>query len=173
MKITVVGIGYVGLSLAVLLSQHNEVTAVDVAAERIELVNRRISPFADREMEDFLGSKKLNLTATADSASACREADYVIISTPTNYDSQKGSFDTSIVESVIQQVAAQGQGAVIVIKSTVPVGFTEAMRRKYGYDRILFSPEFLREGRALYDNLYPSRIILGVPTGCAEMHIAA
>ena len=173
MKITVVGIGYVGLSLAVLLSQHNEVTAVDVAAERIELVNRRISPFADREMEDFLGSKKLNLTATADSASACREADYVIISTPTNYDSQKGSFDTSIVESVIQQVAAQGQGAVIVIKSTVPVGFTEAMRRKYGYDRILFSPEFLREGRALYDNLYPSRIILGVPAGCAEMHIAA
>ena len=173
MKITVVGIGYVGLSLAVLLSQHNEVTAVDVAAKRIELVNRRISPFADREMEDFLGSKKLNLTATADSASACREADYVIISTPTNYDSRKGSFDTSIVESVIQQVAAQGQGAVIVIKSTVPVGFTEAMRRKYGYDRILFSPEFLREGRALYDNLYPSRIILGVPAGCVEMHIAA
>ena len=173
MKITVVGIGYVGLSLAVLLSQHNEVTAVDVAAERIELVNRGISPFADREMEDFLGSKKLNLTATADSASACREADYVIISTPTNYDSRKGAFDTSIVESVIQQVAAQGQGAVIVIKSTVPVGFTEAMRRKYGYDRILFSPEFLREGRALYDNLYPSRIILGVPAGCAEMHIAA
>ena len=173
MKITVVGIGYVGLSLAVLLSQHNEVTAVDVAAERIELVNRGISPFADREMEDFLGSKKLNLTATADSASAYREADYVIISTPTNYDSRKGAFDTSIVESVIQQVAAQGQGAVIVIKSTVPVGFTEAMRRKYGYDRILFSPEFLREGRALYDNLYPSRIILGVPAGCAEMHIAA
>ena len=173
MKITVVGIGYVGLSLAVLLSQHNEVTAVDVAAERIELINRRISPFADREMEDFLGSKKLNLTATADSASACREADYVIISTPTNYDSRKGAFDTSIVESVIQQVAAQGQGAVIVIKSTVPVGFTEAMRRKYCYDRILFSPEFLREGRALYDNLYPSRIILGVPAGCAEMHIAA
>ena len=112
MKITVVGIGYVGLSLAVLLSQHNEVTAVDVAAERIELVNRGISPFADREMEDFLGSKKLNLTATADSASACREADYVIISTPTNYDSRKGAFDTSIVESVIQQVAAQGQGAL-------------------------------------------------------------
>lgn len=173
MKITVVGIGYVGLSLAVLLSQHNAVTAVDVIEEKVNLVNRRISPIADREMEAFLARETLDLTATTDSSSAYRDADYVIIATPTNYDAQRAAFDTSLVECTIRQVLSQSKKAVIVIKSTVPVGFTEAMRQKYGYDRMLFSPEFLREGRALYDNLYPSRIILGVPAGMPELDAAA
>ena len=161
--IAVAGTGYVGLSMAVLLSQHNHVTAVDVVQEKVDKINRLESPIIDREIEEFLTTKDLDLHATIDGDSAYRDAEYVIISTPTNYDEKLNHFDTSSVESVIQQVIAVNPDAIMIIKSTVPVGFTESVRERYSCDNILFSPEFLREGRALYDNLYPSRIIVGAP----------
>ena len=173
MKIAVVGTGYVGLSMAILLSQHNEVSAVDIVEAKVKLINSKKSPIVDREIEEYLMTKTLNLTATTDAVSAYREADFVIISTPTNYDPNKNYFDTSSVESVIEQVISVNPDAVMIVKSTVPVGFTEQVRRKYRCDNILFSPEFLREGRALYDNLYPSRIIVGVPVGNKRLEKAA
>ena len=161
MRIAIAGIGYVGLSLAVLLSQHNETTAVDVMENKVEKLNAGVSPVHDVYIEKFLHEKSLRLTAACDGERAYRNSDLIVIATPTNYDSHSNSFDTSSVESVIQAVDAVNHTAVIVIKSTVPVGFTASMRRKYGNNRILFSPEFLRESKALYDNLYPSRIIIG------------
>lgn len=163
MKIVIVGIGYVGLANAVLLAQHNDVTAVDLVQARVDAVNARQSPLMDPEIEDYLKSKPLRLTATTDGDAAYRNADYVIVSTPTNYDPVQNHFDTSSVEKVIQRVMEVNPAAVIVIKSTVPVGFTMSLRDKLSCENLLFSPEFLREGRALYDNLYPSRIIVGVP----------
>lgn len=160
-KITVVGIGYVGLSLAVLLAQNNSVTAIDIVSEKIEMINNRKSPIRDTEIEDYLSNKILNLTATLDPKSAYENADFIIVATPTNYDSQKNYFDTSSVEQVINLATEYNSNAMIVIKSTVPVGFTEIIRKKTGNRNIIFSPEFLREGKALYDNLYPSRIIVG------------
>jgi len=165
MKIAVAGIGYVGLSLAVLLSQNNDVTAVDVVEEKVALINNGKSPIVDREISEFLEKKRLNLKATTDGALAYRDAQFVVISTPTNYDPVKNYFDTSSVESVIELVKEVNPNAVMIIKSTVPVGYTEAVKKKYGMENILFSPEFLREGRALFDNLYPSRIIVGRPSG--------
>lgn len=162
MKITVAGMGYVGLSNAVLLAQHNEVTAVDILQEKADLVNSGKSPIVDKELEVYLKRGGLNLHAVTDGRKAYEEADFVIISTPTNYDERKNYFDTSSVESVIELVTKANPQAYIVIKSTVPVGFTERMKQEYKNDKILFSPEFLREGKALYDNLYPSRIIVGV-----------
>ena len=150
--IAVAGTGYVGLSNAVLLAQHNEVYAVDIVPKKVELINQRKSPIADREIEEYMAKKHLRLTATLDGPTAYVKADFVVISTPTNYDEEKYYFDTSSVEAVIRQVLAVNQRAVIVVKSTVPVGFTEQMRRKYQADRLIFSPEFLREGKALYDN---------------------
>ncbi|MBR7165202.1 MAG: nucleotide sugar dehydrogenase [Clostridia bacterium] len=173
MKITVAGTGYVGLSMAVLLAQNNEVTAVDIIPEKVEMINNKKSPVADREIEEYLATKQLNLVATTDGASAYKEAEMVIISTPTNYDSNKNYFDTSSVEAVIEQVIEVNPDAVMIIKSTVPVGFTEKTRADHCCDNILFSPEFLREGRALYDNLYPSRIIVGVPVGNKRLEKAA
>lgn len=166
MNIAVAGTGYVGLSLAVLLSQHNKVTVVDIILEKVEKLNNYISPIQDEYVEKYLyeaktGERKLNLTATTDGASAYREADYVIIAVPTNYDSQKNFFDCSAVESVIDLVLKSSDKAVMIIKSTIPVGYTAKVRKKFDTDRILFSPEFLRESKALYDNLYPSRIIIG------------
>ena len=164
MKIAVAGTGYVGLSLAVLLSGTNEVTAVDIVPEKVEMINRRKSPINDEYIEKYLAEydeRKLNLTATTDGDKAYSDADFVIVAAPTNYDPQKNFFDTSAVESVISQVLAVSDTATIIIKSTIPVGFTENMRKKHNTDRILFSPEFLRESKALYDNLYPSRIIVG------------
>ena len=163
MKIAVAGTGYVGLSIAVLLSQHNEVKAVDVIPEKVELINNKKSPIKDDEIENFLATKDLNLTATMDGDMAYKDAEIVVIATPTNYDDEKNYFDTSYVESVIEQVMRVNDKAIMVIKSTIPVGYTESVREKYNTERIIFSPEFLREGRALYDNLYPSRIIVGVP----------
>lgn len=163
MKIAVAGIGYVGLSNAVLLAQHNDVTAVDILPEKVKKINARQSPIADHEIERYFAEKNLRLQASEDADFAYRDADFVIISTPTNYDSDKNHFDTTSVEEVLQTVIAINPRAVVVIKSTVPVGFTAEMRDQYHFGNILFSPEFLREGRALYDNLYPSRIILGVP----------
>ena len=171
--IAVAGTGYVGLSNAVLLAQHHEVYAVDIVPKKVELINQRKSPIADREIEEYMAKKHLRLTATLDGPTAYVKADFVVISTPTNYDEEKYYFDTSSVEAVIRQVLAVNQRAVIVVKSTVPVGFTEQMRRKYQADRLIFSPEFLREGKALYDNLYPSRIIVGVPDGDAELFASA
>ena len=161
MKIAVAGVGYVGLSLAVLLSQKHQVKAVDVVPEKVDMLNRRISPIQDREIEQYLAEKQLNLTATLDAEAAYREAELVIIATPTNYDTQKNYFDTSSVEAVIQMVKAVNPDAVMVIKSTIPVGFTQRMLAENPGVKLLFSPEFLREGHALQDNLHPSRIVVG------------
>ena len=161
MKITVVGTGYVGLSLAVLLSQENQVTAVDIVPEKVKMVNERRSPIQDREIEEYLRTKELSLTATTDAKKAYEKADIVIVAAPTNYNSETNFFDTSAVESVVEEVLRESSQATIVVKSTVPVGYTAQLRRRYRTDRILFSQEFLRESKALYDNLYPSRIIVG------------
>ena len=161
MKITVVGTGYVGLSLAVLLAQHNTVFAVDLVQEKVDMISRGQSPIRDKEIEEYLASGKLTLTATIDGKSACQNADFVVVSTPTDYDPDRHYFNTSSVESVIAQVLEINPAAYIVVKSTVPIGFTRRMQEKHGTSHILFSPEFLREGKALYDNLYPSRIIVG------------
>ncbi len=161
MKIAVAGTGYVGLSIAVLLAQHHQVTAVDIIPEKVELINQRRSPIQDDEIETYLATKDLNLVATLDAESAYRDAEFVVIAAPTNYDSQKNYFDTSAVESVIRTVMDVNPSAIMVIKSTIPVGYTQSIREKTGSNKILFSPEFLRESKALYDNLYPSRIIVG------------
>lgn len=173
MKIAVAGTGYVGLSIATLLAQHNEVTAVDVIPEKVEKINNRISPIQDEYIEKYLAEKELNLTATLDAAAAYRDADFVVIAAPTNYDSSRNFFDTTAVETVIEQVLAANPGAIIVIKSTIPVGYTRNICRKYNTCNILFSPEFLRESKALYDNLYPSRIIVGHPQDNERMAQAA
>ncbi len=169
MKIAVAGTGYVGLSMAVLLSQHNDVTAVDIIPEKVEMINNKKSPIVDKEIEEYLAKKELCLKAVVDGEQAYRDADYVIISTPTNYDPQMNYFDTSSVEKVIELVLSVNKSCTIIVKSTVPVGFTESMCKRYHAKNILFSPEFLREGRALYDNLYPSRIIVGFPKGDEQM----
>ena len=163
--IAVAGTGYVGLSVAALLAQHQKVLAVDIVPEKVEMINNRISPIQDEYIERYFAEKQLNLTATMDAESAYSAADFVVIATPTNYDSKKNFFDTSAVESVIRQVMACNPEAIMVIKSTIPVGFTESIREKCGSKNILFSPEFLRESKALYDNLYPSRIIVGTDEG--------
>ena len=173
MRIAIAGTGYVGLSMAVLLAQHNTVTAVDIVPEKADLINRRISPIADSEIQEYLSNRPLDLTATTDGDSAYRNADLVLISTPTNYDPDQNYFDTSSVESVIRQVMAVNPSAAVVIRSTVPVGFTESARIKHGCRRFLFSPEFLREGRALYDNLYPSRIVVGVSQDDSQLRQTA
>ena len=173
MRIAIAGTGYVGLSMAVLLAQHNTVTAVDIVPEKADLINRRISPIADSEIQEYLSNRPLDLTATTDGDSAYRNADLVLISTPTNYDPDQNYFDTSSVESVIRQVMAVNPSAAVVIRSTVPVGFTESARVKHGCRRLLFSPEFLREGRALYDNLYPSRIVVGVSQDDSQLRQTA
>ncbi len=173
MKIAVAGTGYVGLSIAVLLSQNNCVTAVDIVPQKVELINNKKSPLVDKEIEDYLANKTLNLVATTDGDKAYADADYVVIAAPTNYDPSKNYFDTSALESVIEQVIAANHNAIMIIKSTVPVGYTKSIREKFSCDNILFSPEFLREGRALFDNLYPSRIIVGVPKGNVRLQKAA
>lgn len=161
MKIAVAGTGYVGLSLATLLSQKHEVVALDIIEEKVNMINNRISPIQDKEIEEFFKTKKLNLRATLDYREAFEGAKFIIISTPTNYDDEKNYFDTSSVEDIIKKVTGMNIDTTMVVKSTIPVGFIEKMKEKYGIDNIMFSPEFLREGRALYDNLYPSRIIVG------------
>ena len=163
MKIAVAGTGYVGLSLAVLLAQHNNVCAIDICKEKVVMLNNRISPIKDKNIEEYLSNKILNLTFTIDAKTAYVGADIVIISTPTNYDSEKNYFDTSSVQNVIETLLSMNKNAAIFIKSTLPVGYTRYLREKYNYDLIFFSPEFLREGNALYDNLFPSRIVVGVP----------
>lgn len=173
MKIAVAGTGYVGLSMATLLAQHNEVVAVDIIPEKVEMINRRVSPIQDEYIEKFLAEKDLNLVATLDPEAAYRNADFVIVAAPTNYDSQKNFFDTSAVEKVINLVLQYNSEAIIIIKSTIPVGYTESIRQKTGSKNILFSPEFLRESKALYDNLYPSRIIVGRPEGDERLEEAA
>lgn len=173
MNIAVAGTGYVGLSIAVLLAQHNHVEAVDIIPEKVEKINHRVSPIQDEYIEKYLNEKELDLVATLDGASAYKNADFVVIAAPTNYDSRKNFFDTSAVEDVIKLVIANNPDAIIVIKSTIPVGFTASVREKYHCDNILFSPEFLRESKALYDNLYPSRIIVGTDTQNARLVKAA
>ena len=172
-KIAVAGTGYVGLSIATLLAQHNHVTAVDVIPEKVELINNRKSPIVDPEIEDYLANKELDLTATLDGEAAYKDAEFVVIATPTNYDSTKDYFDTSAVEAVIELVKKVNPNAFMVIKSTIPVGYTKRIREKMDSNKILFSPEFLRESRALYDNLYPSRIIVGTDEKDAELTKAA
>ena len=178
MKIAVAGTGYVGLSLAVLLSQHNHVTAVDIIPEKVEKINNRVSPIQDEYIEKFLaedkaGSRKLDLTATLDAEAAYSDADFVVIAAPTNYDSKKNFFDTSAVEAVIKLVIQYNPDAIMVIKSTIPVGYTAIVREKFHCDNIIFSPEFLRESKALYDNLFPSRIIVGTDVENARLVKAA
>ena len=172
-KIAVAGTGYVGLSIATLLSQHHQVTAVDVIPEKVDLINRRKSPIQDDYIEKYLAEKELNLTATLDGAKAYADADFVVIAAPTNYDPVKNYFDTSHVEEVIELVKRVNPHAIMVIKSTIPVGYTESVRKKLGTENVIFSPEFLRESKALYDNLYPSRIIVGRPEGDARLDAAA
>lgn len=173
MKIAVAGTGYVGLSMATLLSQHNKVVAVDIVPEKVEMINNRLSPVQDEYIEKYFAQKDLDLTATLDASAAYSDADFVVIAAPTNYDSRLNFFDTSAVESVIEKVIEVNPSAIMVIKSTVPVGFTESIRRKTGSGNILFSPEFLRESKALYDNLYPSRIIVGTDLSDERMVKAA
>lgn len=173
MKIAVAGTGYVGLSIATLLSQHHQVIAVDIVPEKVEMINNRKSPIVDKEIEEFLATKPLNLRATLDPKEAYQDADFVVIAAPTNYDPVKNFFDTSAVETVIETVMKYNSNAIMIIKSTIPVGYTELVRKKMISDNILFSPEFLRESRALYDNLYPSRIIVGRPEGDMRLEIAA
>ena len=173
MKIAVAGTGYVGLSNAILLAQHNEVYAVDIIQEKVDLINNKKSPIIDKEIEEYLATKKLNLTATTDASLAYKDADFIIISTPTNYDPEKNYFDTSSVEAVVELVKKSGSKATIIVKSTVPVGYTEKLRAESGYKNILFSPEFLREGHALYDNLYPSRIVVSWPKDAPELKTLA
>ena len=172
-KIAVAGTGYVGLSIATLLSQHHEVTAVDVIREKVDMVNNRKSPIEDEYIEKFFREKDLKLTATLDAESAYRDADFVVIATPTNYDSHKNFFDTSAVEAVIELVLKINPNAVMVIKSTIPVGYTVSVRKKYNTSNIIFSPEFLRESKALYDNLYPSRIIVSTDEADENLTLAA
>ena len=159
-KIAVAGTGYVGLSIATLLAQHNEVTAVDIIPEKVEMINNRKSPIQDEYIEKYLAEKELNLKATLNGEEAYKNAEFVVIAAPTNYDSKKNYFDTSAVENVIETVLKVNKDAVMIIKSTIPVGYTESVRKKYNTENIIFSPEFLRESKALYDNLYPSRIIV-------------
>ena len=173
LKIAVAGTGYVGLSLAVLLAQHHQVTAVDIVPEKVELINNKKSPIQDDYIEKYLAEKELDLTATLDAKEAYSDADFVVIAAPTNYDSKKNFFDTSAVEAVIKLVIEYNPEAIMVIKSTIPVGFTASVREKYHCDNIIFSPEFLRESKALYDNLYPSRIIVGTDVENARLVKAA
>lgn len=173
MKIAVAGTGYVGLSIATLLSQHHEVVAVDIIPEKVDLINHKKSPIQDEYIEKYLAEKDLNLTATLDAEAAYKDADFVVIATPTNYDSKKNFFDTSAVEAVIKLVIQYNPDAIMVVKSTIPVGFTASVREKYRCDNIIFSPEFLRESKALYDNLYPSRIIVGTDVDNARLVKAA
>lgn len=173
LKIAVAGTGYVGLSISILLSQHHKVYAVDIIPEKVDLINHKKSPIVDKEIEEYLATKELDLTATLDTEMAYKDADFIVVATPTNYDPQKNFFDTSAVEAAIDAARKVNPNAIFVIKSTIPVGYTEGLRKKLGYDRILFSPEFLREGRALYDNLHPSRIIVGADQNNAKMVEAA
>lgn len=173
LKIAVAGTGYVGLSIATLLSQHHKVTAVDIIPEKVELINNKKSPIQDEYIEKYLAEKELDLTATLDAKEAYSDADFVVIAAPTNYDSKKNFFDTSAVEAVIKLVIEYNPEAIMVIKSTIPVGFTASVREKYHCDNIIFSPEFLRESKALYDNLYPSRIIVGTDVDNARLVKAA
>ena len=173
LKIAVAGTGYVGLSIATLLSQHHKVTAVDIVPEKVELINNKKSPIQDEYIEKYLAEKELDLTATLDAKEAYSDADFVVIAAPTNYDSKKNFFDTSAVEAVIKLVIEYNPEAIMVIKSTIPVGFTASVREKYHCDNIIFSPEFLRESKALYDNLYPSRIIVGTDVDNARLVKAA
>lgn len=173
MKIAVAGTGYVGLSNAILLAQNNEVYAVDIIPEKVEMINQRKSPIVDKEIEEYLSEKKLDLTATLDAEKAYKDAEFVVVAAQTNYDSKKNFFDTSAVENVIELVMKYNDHAIIVIKSTIPVGYTKGIREKYHTDRIIFSPEFLREGHALYDNLYPSRIIVGTDMNDQKLTEAA
>lgn len=173
MKITVFGIGYVGLSNAILLSQRNQVYLVDVVPERVDMINKKKSPIVDKEIQEYLTEKNLNLEASLDGESACKDADFIIIATPTNYDSEKNFFDTSSIESVLEIVKKTNPEAVVVIKSTIPVGYSEKIKYEMGIKKLLFSPEFLREGHALYDNLYPSRIVVSFPREAKELKLKA